>query len=118
MARIAVVEDNADNRLLVDALLGDVHEITEFQTGADAVDGLESADPDLILLDISLPGMDGTEVLAWVRAHDALGETPVVALTAHAMTGDREKYLALGFDEYVTKPIVDENVLFSAIDRC
>ncbi|HKK93610.1 MAG TPA: response regulator [Longimicrobiales bacterium] len=118
MARIAVVEDNADNRLLVDALLGHIHEIVEFETGADAVAGLESSDPDLILLDISLPGMDGTEVLAWVRAHEALGETPVVALTAHAMAGDREKYLALGFDEYVTKPIVDEAVLFSAIDRC
>ena len=118
MARIAVVEDNADNRLLVDALLGHVHEIVEFETGADAVAGLESARPDLVLLDISLPGMDGTEVLAWIRAHDALGGTPVVALTAHAMAGDREKYLARGFDEYVTKPIVDEDVLFSAIDRC
>jgi len=118
MARIAVVEDNADNRLLVDALLGHIHEIVEFETGADAVAGLESSDPDLILLDISLPGMDGTEGLAGVRAHEALGETPVVALTAHAMAGDREKYLALGFDEYVTKPIVDEAVLFSAIDRC
>lgn len=118
MARIAVVEDNADNRLLVDALLGHVHDISEFETGADAVAGLEEVEPDLILLDISLPGMDGTEVLAWVRSHEILSNTPVVALTAHAMAGDREKYLALGFDEYVTKPIVDEDVLFSAIDRC
>jgi len=118
MARIAVVEDNADNRLLVTAILGHIHEISEFETGADAVEGLEGAEPDLILLDISLPGMDGTEVLAWVRSHAVLRDTPVVALTAHAMAGDREKYLALGFDEYVTKPIVDEDVLFAAIDRC
>lgn len=118
MARVAVVEDNADNRLLVDAILGHIHEISEFETGAEAVQGLEEANPDLVLLDISLPGMDGTEVLDWIRAHDMLHDTPVVALTAHAMAGDREKYLALGFDEYVTKPIVDEAVLFAAIDRC
>lgn len=118
MARIALVEDNADNRLLVRALLEDLHEISEFETGRDAVDGLEEDGPDLVLLDISLPAMDGTEVLAWIRAHSTLSGTPVVALTAHAMAGDREKYLALGFDAYVTKPIVDENVLIDAIDRC
>ena len=74
--------------------------------------------PDLILLDISLPEMDGTEVLAWIRDQDALEDIPVIALTAHAMSGDREKYLALGFDDYVTKPIIDEDVLFGAIERC
>lgn len=118
MARIAVVEDNADNRLLLRALLGELHEITEFETGGDAVAGLEAAAPDLVLLDISLPGMDGPEVLAWIRAHDALAGVPVIAVTAHAMSGDREKYLALGFDAYLTKPIVDEDVLVGAIDRC
>ncbi len=118
MARIAVVEDNADNRLLVQALLGDLHEITEYETGHDAVAGLEDDAPDLVLLDISLPGMDGPEVLAWIRGHDALRGTPVIALTAHAMAGDRERYLALGFDDYLTKPIVDEDVLLDAIDRC
>ena len=118
MARLAVVEDNADNRLLVQALLGDLHEITEYETGRDAVEGLPADAPDVVLLDISLPGMDGPEVLSWIRAHGELSATPVIALTAHAMAGDREKYLALGFDDYVTKPIVDENVLIDAIDRC
>lgn len=118
MARLAVVEDNADNRLLVQALLGDLYEITEYETGHAAVEGLEADGPDAVLLDISLPGMDGPEVLAWIRATEALADTPVIALTAHAMAGDREKYLALGFDGYVTKPIVDEDVLIEAIERC
>ena len=62
--------------------------------------------------------MDGTEVLAWIRQQQDLCGLPVIALTAHAMSGDREKYLSLGFDDYLTKPIVDEAVLFEAIERC
>lgn len=116
--KIAVVEDNPDNRMLVQALLEDTYEISEYETGVDAINGLGNDIPDLILLDISLPEMDGTEVLAWIRDQDALKDVPVIALTAHAMSGDREKYLALGFDGYVTKPIVDEDVLFGAIERC
>lgn len=115
--RIAVVEDNPDNRLLVQALLEDRFELDEYETGTEAVAGLEARRPDLVLLDISLPEMDGTEVLAWIRAHDALADLPVIALTAHAMAGDRERYLAAGFNDYVTKPIVDEDVLIGAIDR-
>ena len=119
MARkIAVVEDNPDNRMLVQALLEDRYDISEYETGVEAVEGLGSDIPDLILLDISLPEMDGTEVLAWIRKQDELKSIPVIALTAHAMAGDRDKYLAEGFDDYVTKPIVDEDVLFEAIERC
>jgi two-component system cell cycle response regulator DivK len=116
-ARIAVVEDNPDNRLLVQALLEDLYELTEYETGSDAVDGLAEDRPDLVLLDISLPEMDGTEVLAWIRQQEALEGLPVIALTAHAMAGDREKYLGLGFDDYLTKPIVDESVLLETIER-
>jgi len=112
-ARIAVVEDNPDNRLLVQALLEDTYDISEYETGVDAVED----NPDLILLDISLPEMDGTDVLAWIRGNEVLKDTPVIALTAHAMAGDREKYLAGGFNDYVTKPIVDEAVLTEAIER-
>jgi CheY-like chemotaxis protein len=115
--RIAVVEDNPDNRLLVQAILDDRYEVVEYETGTDAVDGLGDAKPDLVLLDISLPEMDGTEVLAWIRGQDALRDLPVIALTAHAMAGDRERYIALGFNDYVTKPIVDEDVLLGAIER-
>ena len=117
MARLALVEDNADNRLLVQAILDDEYEISEYENGAEAMDGLSGEVPDVVLLDISLPGMDGTEVLQWIRSQEALRSVPVIALTAHAMSGDREKYLTLGFDDYVTKPIVDEDVLIGAIER-
>ena len=115
--KVAVVEDNPDNRMLVQALLEDRFEISEYESGVDAVERLGDDVPDLILLDISLPEMDGTEVLAWIREQDALKDLPVIALTAHAMAGDREKYLAAGFNDYVTKPIVDEDVLIGAIER-
>lgn len=116
--RVAVVEDNPDNRLLVQALLEDRYELSEYGTGKEAVEGLPDDVPEVILLDISLPEMDGTEVLEWLRSQDGLKDVPVIALTAHAMAGDREKYLSLGFNEYVTKPIVDEDVLIDAIERC
>jgi CheY-like chemotaxis protein len=117
MTTIAVVEDNADNRLLVQAILGGQYDLVEYENGADALAGLRASRPDLVLLDISLPGMDGNEILARLRADNALRTVPVIALTAHAMTGDREKYLAAGFDDYVTKPIVDETILLRAIER-
>ena len=117
MKTIAVVEDNPDNRLLVQAILEDEYEILEFETGADALSGIRSRRPDLVLLDISLPGMDGTEVLKALRQDDGTAGLPVIALTAHAMAGDREKYLAAGFDDYISKPIIEEEVLLSAIDR-
>jgi CheY-like chemotaxis protein len=116
--KVAVVEDNPDNRMLVQALLEDRFEISEYETGMDAVAGLPGNVPDLILLDISLPEMDGTEVLAWIRKQERLKDLPVIALTAHAMSGDRDKFLAAGFNDYVTKPIVDEALLIEAIERC
>jgi CheY-like chemotaxis protein len=115
--RIAVVEDNADNRLLVRAILEDSYVIIEFDSGSAALTGLNDARPDLILLDISLPEMDGTEVLRAIRADAELSALPVIALTAHAMAGDRERFLAQGFDDYLTKPIMDENVLIGSIER-
>jgi CheY-like chemotaxis protein len=113
--RIAVVEDNPDNRFLVEALLGDLYDLTEYETGSAAIEGLGEDRPDLVLLDISLPDMEGTDVLSWVREQDDLQGLPVIALTAHAMAGDREKFLALGFNDYVTKPIVDESILMETI---
>lgn len=117
MTTIAVVEDNADNRLLLQALLGDRYRIVEYESGIDAIDGLPGGGAALVLLDISLPGMDGIEVLRRLRADDRTRSLPVIALTAHAMAGDRETYLGAGFDDYVTKPIVDETVLLTAIER-
>lgn len=117
MTRIVLVEDNADNRLLARAILEDLYDIDEYETGADALEGLRLSPPDLVLLDISLPMMDGTEVLRRMRRDERLKRLPVVALTAHAMAGDRDRYLGMGFDAYVTKPIVDEQLLLDEIAR-
>jgi len=117
MKKIALVEDNADNRLLVQVILGDVYEVTSYENGHEALEGIAREKPNLVLLDISLPKMDGNEVLRRIRADETVRDLPVIALTAHAMAGDREKYLASGFNGYVTKPILDEEVLISAIER-
>jgi two-component system, cell cycle response regulator DivK len=116
-ARVAVVEDNPDNRLLIDAMLGDRYDLTEYASGPEALAGMTQAPPDVVLLDISLPGMDGVEVLHRARELPALRGVGFVAITAHAMQGDRQRFLAEGFDDYVTKPIVDEAVLEAAIVR-
>jgi CheY-like chemotaxis protein len=79
---------------------------------------MAGAGPDVVLLDISLPELDGVEVLRRMRADPVLHTVPVIAVTAHAMAGDRQKFLAAGFDDYLTKPILDESVLTAAIDRC
>jgi CheY-like chemotaxis protein len=117
MRTIAVVEDNADNRLLLQAILDGEYSLVEYDNGADALAGLSASLPELVLLDISLPGMDGNEILIRIRADEKLRHLPVIALTAHAMSGDREKYLAAGFNDYITKPIVDETILLGAIAR-
>ncbi len=117
MPLIALIEDNEDNRLLLQVMLGETYELAEYPTGPTGLAGIRARRPDLLLLDISLPGMDGLEVLAELRADPALANLPVIALTAHAMTGDRERLLAAGFDEYISKPILDETVLFQAIER-
>ncbi|MBI3098605.1 MAG: response regulator [Planctomycetes bacterium] len=117
MPVIAVVEDNTDNRLLIHAILNGHFKVTEYCDGPTALAGIRRLPPHLILLDISLPDMDGLEVLARVRSDAALRHLPVIALTAHAMLGDRERFLGAGFDDYVAKPILDENLLFQAIVR-
>ena len=117
MNRIAVVEDNPDNRLLLHAMLDGLYELEEYETGPDAVDGLARRPVDLVLLDISLPGMDGIEVLRRLRDERATCRLPIIALTAHAMAGDRERFMAAGFDDYLTKPIIDDAALRDAIQR-
>jgi CheY-like chemotaxis protein len=117
MKTIAHVEENADNRLLVKVILEGVYRVVEYETGAEALAQMAREKPDLVLMDISLPEMDGTEVLRRMRGDAALQDVPVVAITAHAMTGDRERLLGAGFDDYVSKPIVDEGILLGAIQR-
>lgn len=117
MKKIAVVEDNADNRLLVRAILKDRFELTEYETGSEALAGLERDVPDLVLLDISLPGMDGTDILRRLKDEPRWSAIPVIALTAYAMAGDRERLLEMGFDEYLAKPILDPVALIQRIEE-
>lgn len=114
---VVVVEDNADNRLLVGTILENRYTVVAYPSGQDAILGCHHSPPDLILLDISLPGMDGTQVLRAIRADAVLAGIPVVALTADAMTGAREMYLAMGFDDYIAKPIMHAQDLRDTVGR-
>ncbi len=117
MTRIAIVEDNPDNRLLLRAILEHRYDVSEYDNGPAALQGFASRRPDVILLDISLPGMDGLEVMRNIRSDAKLAKVPVIALTAHAMPADRERFLQAGFDEYVAKPITDDEELMVTIER-
>jgi CheY-like chemotaxis protein len=118
MKSIVLVDDNRDNRLLVSALLSELYQVSEYETGFEAMRALKATVPDLILLDISLPGMGGMEVLSLLRADERLKDVPVIALTACATHGDRERYLLAGFNDYIPKPTVDEKAFLQAIARC
>jgi CheY-like chemotaxis protein len=114
---IAVVDDNPVNRRLMRAILKKHYEITEYGSGKEAIEGIPNDASALVLLDISLPDLDGTEVLRQLRAHPRLQKMPVIAVTAHALTGDRERFLEAGFDDYLSKPIVDVNVVVETVAR-
>lgn len=104
--RIWVVEDNDQNFELVDFLLEEAgHQVTRARDGAELAPLLDGEPPDLILLDMNLPTASGLELVAELRRHARFRRVPVVAVTAHAMHGDRERFLAAGCDGYVSKPI-------------
>ena len=106
MPRILLVEDNEDNRdLLSRRLVRKGYDVVCAVDGAEGVVQAVSARPDLILMDMSLPVVDGWEATRRIKSDDATRAIPVIALTAHAMAGDREKALAAGCDDYDIKPI-------------
>jgi len=106
MAKILLVEDNEMNRdMLSRRLVRNGFEVVMAIDGEQAVALAQSALPDLILMDMSLPVIDGWEATRRIKAADATSNIPIIALTAHAMSGDREKTLSAGCDEYDTKPI-------------
>lgn len=106
MAKILIVEDNADNMKLFRTVLAIRGHTTAGLPGGDGlVETMRSETPDLVLLDIQLPGADGYQLLELLKAAFPTGLAPVVALTAHAMSGDRERAITAGFDGYLTKPI-------------
>jgi two-component system, cell cycle response regulator DivK len=116
MKKILVVEDVEFNRDLVVQLLEGDYEII---TAADGAEGLRLAErerPDLILMDLSLPILDGWEATRRIKAEVDLKHIPIIALSAHAMTGDEEKARQSGCDDYLSKPL-DEDLLFAKIEK-
>lgn len=113
---LLVVEDNADNMVTVKAILGDNYTIFEAIDGLEAVAMAKKYLPNLILMDIALPNMDGIEAFKLIRNDVHLQHIPILALTASAMTTDREIILAYGFDSYIAKPI-DEHIFFKTINE-
>jgi len=106
MARFLIVDDDSINRELVSAILeGQGHDIEMAATGEDAVRMARESPPDMILMDVMMPGMGGLKAVSLLRSHETTSRIPVVALTALAMPGDREGLLAGGFDAYIEKPI-------------
>jgi len=112
MTRILLVEDNEASRdMLVRRLERRGFEMEVSLDGQEALDRVAASPPDLILMDMSLPKLDGYEVTRRLKAAPATAHIPVLGLSAHAMVGDREKALAAGCDEYETKPIEFDRLL-------
>jgi CheY-like chemotaxis protein len=107
-ATILIIDDNADNVTTLKVLLQDKNSVVTVTDGRDGVDRARSLKPDLIMLDISLPGMDGFKVFDEIRREEILRHIPVIAVTAKAMKGDREQILLHGFDDYISKPVEPE----------
>ncbi len=104
--RILVVEDNRDNMtLILDLLQSLQYASIVASNGEEALEVADKEKPALILLDLSLPRMDGWTTAKKIKENEALAHIPIIALTAHAMLGDKERALAAGCDDYVSKPI-------------
>jgi len=114
---ILVVEDNARNmKLFRDVLRANGYRTLEATSGEQAIALTKEHEPDLVLMDIRLPGIDGVEALVRLRGVERTASTPVLAVTAQAMRGDREQFLAAGFDGYLSKPI-DVGALLSIVEE-
>ncbi len=111
MKRILIVEDVDFNRDLVEQILEDTYEILTATDGAGGIAMAERERPDLILMDLSLPVVDGWEATRRIKADAALRDIPIIALTAHAMEGDEEKARASGCNDYLSKPIDEDSLL-------
>lgn len=104
--QILIVEDNEKNmKLFRDVLIASGHRTLEATTGGQAVELATAHSPDLVLMDIQLPDIGGVEALGRLRSDERTASLPVVALTAQAMDGDRERFLAAGFNGYLSKPV-------------
>lgn len=104
--KVLCVEDNSVNMLLVSRIVeAEGHDLIKAEDGPKALDILENTTPDIILLDINLPGINGLELARKFKANDKLAPVPLVATTAQVLVGDREKCLEAGCDDYLPKPL-------------
>lgn len=104
--RILIVEDNEDNQDLMRFLLERAgYEVTTVENGRDGIDAARRDKPDIILMDLSLPELDGWSAAREIKADPVLAKIPLIAVTAHTLAGDRRKALEAGFDSYISKPI-------------
>ena len=116
-ATILYVEDNPDNRLLVRRiLLSEDYGLLEAQSAAQALDVLKDSRPDLILMDINMPDMDGYTLTTKIKGMPGFERVPIIALTANVMRGDKEKTLEAGCDGYIQKPL-DIDQLIREVER-
>ncbi len=114
---ILYVEDNAENRLLVRRILqAEGYQVLEADSARAAIEVVRSQPPDLILMDINLPEIDGYTLTSRLKSIPAFGRIPIIALTANVMRGDRERTLEAGCDGYIQKPI-DVDTLPEQVDR-
>ncbi len=105
-ATVLYIEDNYDNRLLIRRVLeADGYRVFEAEDGLEGIKFLQSETPDLVLMDINLPEIDGYEVTKRLKQLPSMTKIPVIAMTANVMKGDREKTLAAGCDGYIPKPV-------------
>lgn len=116
MKKIMIVEENELNIDLLVQLLEDEYELITVLNGAEAVKLAAQEIPDLILMDMAMPVMDGWEATRRIKAQDALREIPIIGLSSYAMVGDAEKALDAGCDDYLTKPL-DEDLLFEKLNN-
>jgi CheY-like chemotaxis protein len=117
--RVLVVEDNEMNmKLFRDVLDASGYRTLEATTGSEAVAMASEHTPDLVLMDIQLPDLDGVQALHRLRADPRTATIPIVALTAQAMQGDRERFLAAGFDSYMSKPVNVRDLIGIVREHC
>ena len=117
--RVLVVEDNDKNmKLFRDVLQATGYSTVEATTGEQAVELALSQAPALVLMDVQLPGIDGVEALVRMRQNERTASIPVLAVTAQAMSGDRERFLEAGFDGYLAKPVDVAELMEAVREHC
>jgi two-component system, cell cycle response regulator DivK len=117
--RILIVDDDETNQRLFKAILeANGYEILQAYDGANCIEIAKEAQPDIILMDIQMPKIDGAEAFKRLQAEPLTRDIPVIALTSYAMTDDREKFLLIGFRDYIAKPVPIDDLLCLVNSYC